>query len=165
VKKPVKLRKAARGFVRDYVETENATEAAARNYNVKDRRVAQVIGAENLSKPIILSAIEEERQTLKGALEAAGVTPDFLAKKVKQLLTDKKDYQAVDKGLTHATRIYGVTDDAKKNLTGNTYNILFAAETQETVKAFEEKLKEKMLGYVPEDKKSDSVEPERPASA
>ena len=47
-----------KGFVRDYLETGNATEAAVRNYNAKDRDTASSIGAENLGKPQIQALID-----------------------------------------------------------------------------------------------------------
>lgn len=53
-----KLTKKQRGFVKDYLETDNATEAAERNYEVKNRNVANAIGAENLAKPSVKQAIE-----------------------------------------------------------------------------------------------------------
>lgn len=52
-----KLTKKQQGFVKDYIETGNATEAAERNYDVKNRNVANAIGAENLAKPSIEKVI------------------------------------------------------------------------------------------------------------
>lgn len=54
-----KLTLKQKGFVKDYIETKNATEAAARNYDVKDRNVANAIGAENLAKPSVDNAIQK----------------------------------------------------------------------------------------------------------
>lgn len=56
-----KLTKKQRGFVRDYVETGNGTQAALKNYDIqssKPEKVASVIATENLSKPSIIKAIE-----------------------------------------------------------------------------------------------------------
>lgn len=58
-----KLTKKQKGFVKDYVKTEDATQAALNHYDVKDgkvskERVAEAIGSENLSKPIIQEAIK-----------------------------------------------------------------------------------------------------------
>ena len=53
-----KLTKKQKGFVKDYIETDNATESADRNYDVKNRNVANAIGAENLAKPSIKNAIK-----------------------------------------------------------------------------------------------------------
>lgn len=54
-----KLTKKQRGFVKDYLETGNATQAVLKNYNVKDRIVAKSVGSENLSKPYIRDVIQE----------------------------------------------------------------------------------------------------------
>lgn len=62
LQKKSKLRRLSikeKKFVKDVLITGNATEAAARNYNVKNRHVAQSIGSENLSKPVIANAIQE----------------------------------------------------------------------------------------------------------
>ena len=52
------LTKKQRGFVNDYADTGNATQAALKNYDVKDAHVAQAVGSENLSKPIIQEALK-----------------------------------------------------------------------------------------------------------
>lgn len=119
-----KLTKKQRGFVEDYILTENATEAASKNYDVKNRNVANNIGAENLARPSIIEAIEVKRQSLQEALEQQGITPKRIAEKVDVLLNastpiydggehvgEKADYMAIDKGLKHATAIYGVKGD------------------------------------------------------
>lgn len=65
------------------METGNATEAAARTYNVNNRNTARSIAAENLAKP----AIEKSMAQL---LDEAGLTDEALAKKHKQLLNAEK---------------------------------------------------------------------------
>lgn len=90
-------------FVKEYIETGNATEAAARVYDVTDRNSARAIGGENLSK--LAKTIDE-------ICEEVGLTDDFilkcltediqlkpqnrkaeleLAMKVKGKLTDKQE--------------------------------------------------------------------------
>lgn len=54
-----KLTKKQRGFVKDYVESGNGTQAALKNYDVKDEHVAAVIASENLIKPEIVKSIQE----------------------------------------------------------------------------------------------------------
>ena len=54
-----KLTKKQQGFLKDYVATGNATEAAARNYDVKSRDVANTIGAQNLAKLSITTVLEK----------------------------------------------------------------------------------------------------------
>jgi hypothetical protein len=62
-KKP-KLTKKQRGFVKDYVLTENGVQSALKNYDVVDYKTASVIASENLDKPYIREAIEVEQKTL-----------------------------------------------------------------------------------------------------
>ncbi|MCL5410451.1 MAG: terminase small subunit [Patescibacteria group bacterium] len=51
-------------FIKDYLETGNATEAAARNYKVANRHTAEVIGFENLRKPEILMVVGQYTEDL-----------------------------------------------------------------------------------------------------
>lgn len=67
-----------RGFVKDYIETKNGTEAAARNYDTKDRNVASAIAVENLGKPLIKTLLQE-------ALESVGLTKDKIAKGIEDI--------------------------------------------------------------------------------
>ena len=55
-----KLTKKQRGFVKDYVETGNGTEAALKNYDTKDPNTAGVIASENLRKPKIQDALPDD---------------------------------------------------------------------------------------------------------
>lgn len=163
-KKLRKLTKKERGFVKDYVLTENGTQSALKNYDTKDYKTASVIASENLDKPRIQVAIEETRKTLKNALIEEGVNEQYIAKKVNVLLTAEKkvfrnnvstgeieeigtepDYNAIDKGLKHATNIYGVEDIETKPKGNNTYNFIFNAEAQSEIKAMEEKIKAKLI--------------------
>lgn len=150
-KKPRKLTKKERGFVQDYVLTENGTQSALKNYDTENHKTASVIASENLGKPRIQAAILETQKTLKQALIENGVTPEYIAKKVNVLLTatDKdgnQDFTAVDKGLKHATNIYGVEDPADKPKSSNTtYNFIFSPEVQENIKHMEVKIKEQLL--------------------
>lgn len=48
-----KLTKKQENFCTEYLEIGNATEAAQRTYDVKNRQTANVVGAENLAKPCI----------------------------------------------------------------------------------------------------------------
>jgi len=160
---PIKLTKKQFGFVRDYVLTGNGTQSAMRNYNLKNNFVASNVASENLLKPYIAEAVKVEEArvalTLREALEREGVGPQFLAQKVKQLLKTK-GYQAVDRGLAHATKIYGLAEDQMKPVGGNTYNILFSSDTQEAVKALEDTLKVKLLANVEQAQTSVEVKPE-----
>lgn len=105
--KPRKLSKKQKGFIKDYIETGNATEAAMRNYNVKDRLIARVVGSENLAKPYIANIIEET------------LGDDLLAEKHLALLNKRDvlgeiDTIAVKAGLDMAYKIKGTYAPEKK---------------------------------------------------
>lgn len=57
-----KLTKKQRGFVDDYADTGNGTQAALKNYDIQSsdpENVASVIAVENLGKPMIIEALKE----------------------------------------------------------------------------------------------------------
>lgn len=167
MKKLPKLTKKQRGFVKDYVLSGNGQESALNNYEIKAKNkenIARAIASENLTKPNVALAIEIKQETLKSALEKKGITPEKIADKINVLLEASKpifknnnstgeieqvgeeiDYTAIDKGLKHATAIYGVenTDDKPKSQT--TYNFIFNSETQEKIKAINEAIKSKLI--------------------
>lgn len=103
------------GFIKDYILTGNGTEAAVRNYNVKNRNSAAVIASENLRKPKICRIIESF---------ADRIPDDLLLKKHLELLTvprkvrttrhgelvmeiEELDTNAVIKGLDMAYKLKG----------------------------------------------------------
>lgn len=53
-----KLTKKQRGFVKDYVETENGTQSALNNYDTDDEATAGAIAYENLRKPQIIKVLK-----------------------------------------------------------------------------------------------------------
>ena len=154
-KKP-KLTKKQRGFVNDYVETENGTQSVMNHYDIesnKPEKVASVIATENLAKPIIIEAIENKRKTLREALIDEGITEKKIAQKVNVLLEAKDlegntDFNAVDKGLKHASNFYGVENNEDKPKISNTYNFLFSAETQAEIKQIEDRIKSQLTKHV-----------------
>jgi len=97
-----------------------------------------------LSTPGFQQALAETG--LRQALENQGINPKKIAEKINVLLEakneDKDDYTAIDKGLKHATAIYGITDvDKPKSNTGNTYNFIFSAEVQDRIRTVEAEIK------------------------
>ena len=68
-----------RKFIAKYLETGSATEAAYKAYEVKNRNVAGVIGYQNLRKLKV-------RQVINYALEAAGITDEYLAMSMKKII-------------------------------------------------------------------------------
>ncbi len=143
-KKPRKLTKKQRGFVNDYVLTENGTQSALKNYNLNNAKTASVVAVENLGKPSIIEAIEVKRLSLKDALINEGVDEKRIAEKVNVLLNateeTKPDYTAIDKGLKHATAIYGVVQDSDTKPQTN-YNFFFNADVQGQVRKIEDNIK------------------------
>jgi len=95
---------------------------------------------------------------LIGALKKQGINPARIAKKIDVLLDATKknqqgeiedDYQAIDKGIKHATSIYGIVDDKDKAGVKNTYNFIFSPEVQDRVRVINEDIKKLLTN--PED--------------
>ncbi len=80
-----KLTKKERGFVKDYVLTENGTRAVKKNYEVSTDGSARSIATENLTKPHIQEAIAEVKKTLAEAI------PDELLTQRHLDLLNKKE--------------------------------------------------------------------------
>lgn len=111
-----------------------------------------------IDAPGVQDAIAEYTSEIIGAMEAQGITPFFVAGKIKELLNAKKitkvagqiesiedNYQAIDKGITHAAKFglgggYKTNDQpiAQQNVQINIFN---KPEVREIVADFEEKLK------------------------
>ncbi len=58
------LTKKQQGFVKDYVETGNGTQAALKNYDTDSPNVANQIALDNLRKPTVIEAIKGIAQHL-----------------------------------------------------------------------------------------------------
>lgn len=149
-KKLPKLTKKRQKFVDHYVIDENGQEAAKKSFNVTNDNSARAVASELLTFPNVINAIEVKRESLKSALEKEGITPTYIAQKVNVLLkaTDKEgnpDTNAVDKGIKHATNIYGIEDINDKPKSQNTYNFIFSPEVQQEVKGIEAIIKAKLL--------------------
>lgn len=98
---------------------------------------------------------------LKSALLRQGINPDKIAEKIgvllhatkpiqkfshetgeTELLGETPDYQAIDKGIAHATKIYGILDDTPKSQSTTTYNFIFSDEVRERVKVIDAEIKD-----------------------
>jgi phage terminase small subunit len=105
------LTKKQKGFVKDYIETGNGTQAALNNYDTIDYSTAGNIASDNLRKPKVIEAIAEQ------------IPDDLLVRKHLQLLnkTDEKgeiDVQAVKAGLDMGYKVKGsYAPDKVVNLT------------------------------------------------
>lgn len=83
---------------------------------------------------------------LKKALFKQGINPDKIARKIDVLLEardrlDRDDYTAIDKGLKHATAIFGIIQDKPPESNKNTYNFVFSTEVREKVREMEDQIK------------------------
>ncbi len=121
------LTKKQKGFVKDYIETDNATEAAERNYDVKNRNVANNIGAENLAKPSIIKAIQSiadkipdellEKVHLEGLAAGHTVYKNNNATKKVEEVGYEADYAVRHKYLDSAYKLKGTYAPEKKDIT------------------------------------------------
>jgi uncharacterized protein YpuA (DUF1002 family) len=130
--------------------TEKGGESVAEAFGITDPNYARVKAHRLLMKDNIKQEIERVQISLKEALENEGITPSYLAKKVNVLLkaTDEKgntDFTAVDKGLKHATNIYGITDTQPPTQQNNTYNFLFSPEVREEITKMEDSIKARLI--------------------
>lgn len=80
----VKLTLKQRKWIKEYIATGNATEAAMRVYDCKNRNVANFIGSENMSKLPIAELMEEMGLTDVALLN---VGTEGMMKAVKQSVT------------------------------------------------------------------------------
>jgi phage terminase small subunit len=155
-KKLPKLTKKQRIFVKEYIKEENGQKAALKAYNIDSKHgtkdpenVARAIASQNLIKLNVKQAIEIQQKSLKEALLAEGITPEYLAGKVNVLLQakngDNPDVNAIDKGLKHATNIYGIENIEDKPKVNNTYNFIFSEEVQQQVRIANEIIKAKLI--------------------
>jgi hypothetical protein len=104
---------------------------------------------------------------LREALIAQGINPKKIAEKIDVLLDAKNgenaDYNAIDKGLKHATAIYGVLGE-KPPETKNTYNFIFDANVQGEIKKMEDNIKSLLTQNVPQSKETMEAQSEEPRS-
>lgn len=140
-----KLTKKQRGFVKDYVKTENGTQAVMNNYDVKDSTVAKSIASENLTKPYVLEAVNLLKKSLADRI------PDELLEQVhldglSAVSEDMPDYSVRHKYLDSAYKLKGSYAPEKTtslNLNLEARNI--ANPELETIRQdFINKLKEKL---------------------
>lgn len=93
IKSKRRLTLKQQGFVKDYIETKNATEAAARNYDTDDRAVAAAIAGENLQKP----AIQAELETIKAQYRADAYKVYEIQKQILYKVSGGRDLQLANK--------------------------------------------------------------------
>ncbi len=139
------LTKKQRGFVKDYVATENGTQAALKHYDIESpnpEKVASVIATENLSKPSIIEAVKEEQKRIADSIPDALLTErhlELLNKRETIIINSEviergPDTQAVKAGLEMAYKLKGSYAPEKS------LNINIEAEPDVVVKELTEKL-------------------------
>lgn len=70
-----------KAFIKEYISTLNATEAAIRVYDAKDRKSARNIGSENLAKL---------GEPIARVLEQQGLTDEYIVKKIRDKMEAKR---------------------------------------------------------------------------
>lgn len=87
------------GFVKDYLDTGNATEAAERNYDVKDRASAGQIGYENLRKLEIQNAIQDAAKNAFAQIVAlsAGAENEAVRLNASKDIVDRAGFKPVER--------------------------------------------------------------------
>lgn len=124
-------------------------------YGTTSQTPANIIQSEGFQEALQSTGLQK-------ALQKAGINPEKIAEKIGVLLDAHKviyknnnatgeveevgkeiDFTAVDKGLKHATNIYGVLGEKDKPNTV-VYNFFNNPTIQAQVKAFEDKVKEEL---------------------
>jgi len=76
-----KMTPKQKAFIKEYISTLNATEAAIRVYDAKDRKSARNIGSENLAKL---------GEPIARVLEQQGLTDEYIVKKIRDKMEAKR---------------------------------------------------------------------------
>jgi len=94
-----KLSLKQKRFADDYIETGNATEAAERNYNVKNRNVAKSLGNENLTKPDIMAYIADKAADASSMIYklSQNAKAEGIRYTASKDILDRAGYKPVDK--------------------------------------------------------------------
>ncbi len=148
-----KLTKKQRGFVKDYVKTENGTQSAMKHYNVKNETVASSIATENLRKPLIQEAIKSiadripnellEKVHLEGLEAEKKVFKNNNATGEIEEVSSEPDHAVRHKYLDSAYKLKGVYAPEKAVNLNIEAEITNPAATQ-LAKEYEEKLKQNL---------------------
>jgi hypothetical protein len=102
-KKPIRIKRGSKSnrltkkqqiFIDEYLKTENGTQSALKAYDVNNKKTAQAIASENLSKPLVIEVIQEKKQSI-----AERLSDDLLFEThVAGLKATDKVYRANKKG-------------------------------------------------------------------
>ena len=123
---PSRLTPKQEAFVREYMIDLNATQAAIRaGYSEK---TANRIGAENLTKPVIQQAIQEQRKAIE---EKCAVTVEWIVSQIAQIAQDE-EVKTADrlKALELLGKHLGLWEK-RQDEGANVVNIIFSKESEE----------------------------------
>lgn len=98
IKKPKrKLTLKQQRYIEEYLKTGNATEAASKVYNTKNRDVAKSIWCENFTKPYIKAEIEDRVQEAKDIIYwlAKWSKKDEVKIRAAQDIIDRSEWKAL----------------------------------------------------------------------
>lgn len=108
------------GFVQTYLETGNATKSALEHYDTDDARVAQAIGSENLSKPLIREAIDDAYKMAKATIVslAAGADNENVRLNAAKDIVDRAEGKAVSRSINAEAKqtTYVLPEEDRKRL-------------------------------------------------
>lgn len=102
-----RLTKRQQGFVEDFVESGNGTEAAMKNYNASSENTAAAISSQNLMKPKIIEAIKSIAESIPDD-KLLKVHMDGLEATEKRGEEEVADYAVRHKYLDSAYKLKGV---------------------------------------------------------
>lgn len=137
-----------RRFVEVYLETGNATEAASRVYNCKNRNTANAIGAENLAKPsisIALSNILDARgptmAEVVGVFKACFEATKILRDRVTDEVVEVPDYATQLQAVKEWHKLRGLYPSIKHTIEKREAMLnLYADTTPEQLEREEERI-------------------------
>lgn len=166
-----KLKPTELAFAKEYAANgRNGTKALLAVRPELTPKRARVKASSMIStNPDIVEVVQEEEISLKEALLQQGITPSKIATKVNVLLdAEKKIYrnnmktgkieevgsephhEAIDKGLKHATAIFGVIDPGSSPSL-NTYNFFINPVTRKKIEEVEDDIKQSLFEALPKD--------------
>lgn len=99
-------------FVKEYLDTGNATEAANRAYKPKNRATARAIGSENLAKPNIRAYLDENAGDAAAMVYKLSQTAEneTVRLNASRDILDRAGYHRIpDKAIDDSKKIEGVT--------------------------------------------------------
>ena len=116
-----------RKWIKEYIATGNATEAAIRVYDTEDRNVAHVIGSENLQKLTIDNLMEEMGLT---DVALINVGAEGMTKPVKQSITGEvyPDYGVRHRYWETMLKLKKKLENKQEGVSGNIFNISYRYE-------------------------------------